>query len=45
MDDYLRIKLFKNGNGHVTFLRPDLVARLNRILAKHCPGALPSARE
>ena len=41
VDDYLRIRTFKNGNGHVTLLRPDLTDTLNRILAKHHPNALP----
>lgn len=42
---YLRLATFKNGNGHITFLRPDLVDRLNTILAKHHPNALPPAVE
>lgn len=32
---------FKNGNAHLTFLRPDLVDKLNKIIAKHYPNALP----
>lgn len=43
-NDYLRIRCFRNGNGHVTFKRPDLVAQLNRILAKHFPNALPEPK-
>lgn len=43
-DDYLTIKTFKNGNGHVTFKRPDLVDQMNRIIAKHYPGALPEPK-
>lgn len=39
-DVYMHIRWFKNGNGHVTFKRPDLVERLNRIVAKHFPGQL-----
>lgn len=42
--DYLTIKLFKNGNGHVTFKRPELVDKLNAIIAKHYPGALPAPK-
>ncbi len=42
---YVSLKGFKNGNGHVTFLRLDLVDELNRIIAKHHPNALPPARE
>ncbi|ORS44681.1 hypothetical protein BIQ91_25150 [Escherichia coli] len=26
---------------HITFRRPDLVERLNDIIARHYPGALP----
>ena len=40
-DTYLSLKWFKNGNGHITFLRPDLIDKLNAIIAKHYPGALP----
>lgn len=42
--DYLRVKWFKNGNGHVYILRDDLRKHLNQIIAKHYPGALPAAR-
>jgi len=41
---YMDIRTFKNGNGHVTFKRPDLVDQLNRIIAKHYPGALPAPK-
>lgn len=44
-NDYVSIRLFKNQNGHVTFKRPDLVTRLNRILAKHYPDALPAPKD
>ena len=40
----LDIRTFKNGNGHVTFTRPDLVERMNLIIAKHYPGALPAPK-
>jgi hypothetical protein len=43
-DTYMSIRWFKNGNGHITFLRLDLVDKLNSIIAKHFPGALPEAR-
>ncbi len=43
--DYLSIRLFKNHNGHVTFKRPDLIQRLNRIIAKHYPHALPPPKD
>jgi hypothetical protein len=38
------IKCYKNGNGHVTFLRPDLVEKLNEIITRHHPNALPAKR-
>lgn len=41
---YLQIKSFKNGNGHLTFKRLDLVEKMNQILAKHYPAALPADR-
>lgn len=43
-NDYLHVRWFKNGNGHVTFKRPDLVDKLNSILTKHHPDALPPVR-
>lgn len=43
-NDYLAIRTFKNTNGHVTFKRPDLVDRMNLIIAKHYPGALPAPK-
>jgi hypothetical protein len=44
-NDYVSIRLFKNHNGHVTFKRPDLIQRLNRIIAKHYPHALPAPKD
>lgn len=38
--EYMQIRSFKNGNGHITFKRLDLVEKMNRIIAKHFPGAL-----
>jgi len=40
----ISIKCFKNGNGHLTFLRPDLVDKLNEIIRRHHPNALPAKR-
>ncbi|HDR9163670.1 TPA: DUF4942 domain-containing protein [Burkholderia vietnamiensis] len=40
--DYFEIRWFKNGNGHLTFKRLELVEKLNLILAKHFPNALAS---
>lgn len=42
--EYLSIRTFKNLNGHVTFKRPDLVEKMNRIIGKHYPGALPAPK-
>ena len=44
-NDYFSIRLFKNQNGHVTFTRPDLVTRLNLIIAKHFPHALAAPKD
>lgn len=40
----IKIRCGSNGNGHVQFLRLDLVEQLNKIVAKHHPGALPPKR-
>lgn len=39
------VRGFKNGNAHLTFTRLDLVDKMNAIIAKHYPNALPPARE
>ena len=39
-DEYLQVRWFKKGTGHVTFLKPEIVERMNAILAKHHPNAL-----
>lgn len=44
-DGYFTVRGFKNGNGHLTFLQPDLVDQMNQIIAKHFPGALPPGRD
>ncbi|MRS99701.1 DUF4942 domain-containing protein [Ralstonia pickettii] len=41
-NDYLHLRWYKNGNGHLTFKRPDLVDKMNQIIAKHYPNALAS---
>jgi hypothetical protein len=38
--DYFKIRWYKNGNGHLTFKRLDLVQQMNCILARHYPNAL-----
>lgn len=39
-NEYMRVRCFRNGNGHIQFLRLDLVEKMNAILARHFPGAL-----
>lgn len=41
---YFGARWFKNNNAHITFSRLDLVEKLNRIIAKHYPGALPAPK-
>lgn len=41
-NDYFHLRWFKNGNGHLTFKRTDLIDKMNLILAKHYPNALAS---
>ena len=38
--EYFKVKLFKNGNAHIIFKNPELVASLNDVIVKHFPGAL-----
>lgn len=42
--DYFQVRWFKKGTMHFTFTRPDLVEKMNKILARHYPGVLPQAR-
>lgn len=42
---YFTVRGFQNGNAHLTFTRPDLVDKMNLIVARHFPGALPPARD
>lgn len=41
-DEYLSIRYFQKGSGHITFKRPDLVDKMNEIIARHYPGMLPA---
>ncbi|KVT93168.1 hypothetical protein WK60_11965 [Burkholderia ubonensis] len=41
-NSYFHLRWFKNGNGHLTFKRTDLVDKMNKILAKHYPNAVAS---
>jgi hypothetical protein len=43
-NDYLVVRLYRNGNGHVGFKRLDLIDSMNRIIARHYPNALPAPR-
>lgn len=43
-DDYLMIRYFQKGSAHIKFLRPEFVERMNDIVAKHYPGALPTKK-
>jgi hypothetical protein len=42
--DYFRFKLYQNGNLHVVFKRPDLVAKANKIVADFYGETLADAR-
>ncbi len=39
-DEMFAIKYFQKGTAHITFKRPELVDKLNGIIARHYPGAL-----
>ncbi|EKS6643681.1 DUF4942 domain-containing protein [Enterobacter hormaechei] len=39
-DEMFAIKYFQKGTAHITFKRPELVDKLNNIIARHYPGAL-----
>ncbi|EHG2619515.1 DUF4942 domain-containing protein [Salmonella enterica] len=39
-DGMFKIKYFKKGTAHIIFKRPELVDRLNDIIARHYPGML-----
>lgn len=41
-DDLFTIRYFQKGTGHIAFKRLDLVEKMNDIVAKHYPGALPA---
>jgi len=42
--EYFSIKIYKKGSGHLLFKKPELVGKLNQILAKHYPDCLPRPR-
>lgn len=39
-DDYLYIKYFMKGSAHLTFRKPELIDKMNDIVAKHYPQML-----
>jgi hypothetical protein len=41
--DMMKLRAFNNGNVHVYFQRPDLVEKMNKIIAAAFPNALPPA--
>ena len=43
-DEYMSVRSYRNGSGHVRFKRSDLVDRMNLIVAKHFPGCLPAPK-
>lgn len=43
-DEWVDIEGFKNGNLHCKFKRPDLTAKLNEILGRSHPNALPAPK-
>ncbi|HAU4334707.1 DUF4942 domain-containing protein [Serratia marcescens] len=36
------IRYFQKGNAHITFKRPDLIEKMNDIIARYFPSTLPS---
>jgi protein-L-isoaspartate O-methyltransferase len=40
---YFKVRVFKNGNAHLWFERPELVAKVNAKLAEYYGAALPDA--
>ncbi|ENT2204361.1 DUF4942 domain-containing protein, partial [Escherichia coli] len=40
--EYFTVRGYQKGTVHIVFKRPDLVEKLNDIIARHYPGALPS---
>ncbi len=38
-DEMFSIRYFKKGSAHITFRKPELVDRLNDIIARHYPEA------
>lgn len=41
-DEMFTVKYFQKGSAHITFKRPDLIEKMNDIVARYFPSALPS---
>lgn len=39
-DGFFNIRYFQKGTAHLTFKRPELIEKMNDIIAKHYPGML-----
>ena len=42
--EFFRVRWYKNGMGHFEFLDPELVLKLNKVLASRYPAALAHVR-
>lgn len=42
--EYFTLRFFKKGSGHLTFKRPELTDKLNAILSRYYPDALPPVK-
>lgn len=40
VDEFFSIRYFQKGTAHLTFKRPELIEKMNDIIAKHYPGML-----
>jgi hypothetical protein len=40
-DEYFSIKYFMKGSAHIVFKKPELIVKMNDIIARHYPGELP----
>lgn len=40
-DEYVQIRYFQKGTGHIIFKRSDLIDKMNGIVARHFPTTLP----
>ena len=39
-DEFFSMRYFQKGTGHLAFKRPDLIEKMNDIIAKYYPGML-----